>query len=255
MPRTTRTPASTALNRENQRRSRARHREYLDDLQRRIQEYEHRDAQATREMQHVARALAVENTILREMLIAKGVRREEVDARISGQVAFNANKVSAIEGPMSSENDSAPCEEARDFVNNPPEAPRAAASTRQDVGASSISPLQQQALRHELQQLDAVQSQQDQIVSWAHSYTGEPCEDSALSHAKSTGPGRCQPPDIVQVTSITPNHMPCLEAATILAQLRGHLDSREARAALGCAERRDCLIRNTDLLQLVDQMT
>ncbi|RGP58846.1 hypothetical protein FLONG3_11357, partial [Fusarium longipes] len=82
MPRKARTPESLALNRENQRRSRARQRELLDDLQSRVREYERRDAQATFEMQRVARVVAGENAALRGLLAAKGVAAEEVEAHL-----------------------------------------------------------------------------------------------------------------------------------------------------------------------------
>ncbi|KAK2131899.1 hypothetical protein NOF04DRAFT_1356732 [Fusarium oxysporum II5] len=82
MPRKTRTPESLALNRENQRRSRARQRELLDDLQNRVREFERRDGQATLEMQRVARAVAGENAALRGLLAAKGVSIEEVEAHV-----------------------------------------------------------------------------------------------------------------------------------------------------------------------------
>ncbi|KAI6772795.1 hypothetical protein HG530_003753 [Fusarium avenaceum] len=82
MPRKTRTPESLALNRENQRRSRARQRELVDELQTRVREYERRDGQATLEMQRVARAVAGENAALRGLLAAKGVLAEEVEAHV-----------------------------------------------------------------------------------------------------------------------------------------------------------------------------
>lgn len=90
MPRKERTPASLELNRENQRRSRARHRDFINDLQRRVQEYEERDAQASAEMQRVARVVAEENAFLRELLAVKGVERDEIqgflDARRAQQM-------------------------------------------------------------------------------------------------------------------------------------------------------------------------
>jgi hypothetical protein len=46
-----------------------------------------------------------------------------------------------------------------------------------------------------------------------------------------------------------------MEAATILAQIRGHSDVSNARASLGCATNDNCMVRNTDLLNLMDEMT
>lgn len=62
-------------------------------------------------------------------------------------------------------------------------------------------------------------------------------------------------PEPPQGRLLTSNGMPCLEAAIILAQLRGHPDSKLARAELGCAEGSDCVVQNTDVLQIMDEMT
>lgn len=103
MPRKERTPASLELNRENQRRSRARHRDFINDLQRRVQEYEERDAQASAEMQRVARVVAEDNAFLRELLAIKGVERDEIqgflDARRAQQmVSSRSVEASPVHG-------------------------------------------------------------------------------------------------------------------------------------------------------------
>jgi hypothetical protein len=59
--------------RDNQRRSRARHREYVDALRARLARHEREGAQATAEMQRAARAVARENALLRALLAARGV--------------------------------------------------------------------------------------------------------------------------------------------------------------------------------------
>ncbi|KAJ9130443.1 hypothetical protein NKR23_g12204 [Pleurostoma richardsiae] len=88
MPRKHKTSASSIQNRDNQRRSRARHREFVEDLRRRLQEYERRGFEATLEMQQAARAIALENERLRELLARHGVPRDEVNAYLlaSGSV-------------------------------------------------------------------------------------------------------------------------------------------------------------------------
>ena len=44
----------------------------------------------------------------------------------------------------------------------------------------------------------------------------------------------------------------CIEAASILAVLRGHGDSELALQELGCSGSSDCRIRNTNLLEVMD---
>jgi hypothetical protein len=81
-----RTPASSLHNRENQRRSRARHREFVEDLQRRIRDYESRGVQATLQMQKVARDVAAENTALRALLANNGISREEIEVYLASSL-------------------------------------------------------------------------------------------------------------------------------------------------------------------------
>lgn len=71
-------PAAVRI-RDNQRRSRARHKEYVEGLQRKIQEHERRGVEATLEMQQAARNVAVENSRLRILLKYRGVSDEEID--------------------------------------------------------------------------------------------------------------------------------------------------------------------------------
>jgi hypothetical protein len=65
--------------RDNQRRSRARHREYVDALRARLLRHEREGAQASAEVQRAARAVARENALLRALLDAKGVAAGEVE--------------------------------------------------------------------------------------------------------------------------------------------------------------------------------
>ncbi|KAK0368015.1 hypothetical protein CLIM01_14630 [Colletotrichum limetticola] len=75
--------------RDNQRRSRARHKEFVDELQRKVQDYEKRGIQVSLRVQKAARdvafensRLATENTRLRALLVSKGVSNREVDAHL-----------------------------------------------------------------------------------------------------------------------------------------------------------------------------
>ncbi|KAM4066525.1 hypothetical protein HRG_000622 [Hirsutella rhossiliensis] len=74
------TSASAIRIRENQRRSRARRKEYVETMERKVQEYERRGIDATLEMQQAARTVAVENARLRMMLAQMGAGSADVDA-------------------------------------------------------------------------------------------------------------------------------------------------------------------------------
>ncbi|KAG5958051.1 hypothetical protein E4U58_005562 [Claviceps cyperi] len=66
--------------RDNQRRSRARRKEYVENLERKVQEYEKQGVIATLEMQHAARLVALENSRLRLMLARAGATEADIEA-------------------------------------------------------------------------------------------------------------------------------------------------------------------------------
>ena len=66
------------MQRENQRRSRTRQKELVDELRHRLERYERDGVQATSLMQASARVVAAENQCLRDLLASKGVSSDEV---------------------------------------------------------------------------------------------------------------------------------------------------------------------------------
>lgn len=81
--------SSTAARiRNNQRRSSARHREFVDGLKAKVREYERQGVQATLEMRQAARQVALENWRLRSLLASRGVTHEEIDRYL---LAFSPN--------------------------------------------------------------------------------------------------------------------------------------------------------------------
>ena len=70
---------SAARIRENQRRSRARQKDYIHDLEQRVRHFENLGVQASLDLQVAARKVARENAVLWELLRERGVAREEVE--------------------------------------------------------------------------------------------------------------------------------------------------------------------------------
>ncbi|RSL39606.1 hypothetical protein CEP53_013933 [Fusarium sp. AF-6] len=239
MPRKNRTPESLALNRENQRRSRARQRELLEDLQRRVREYESRDGQATLEMQRVARAVAGENAALRSLLAAKGVAADEVEAHLEAVRAGVSSTASVCTPTVNS-----PC--AASPVNI---APRPEACS-QPSGCGSSAVINPDCVPCSQRQLKARSS----ATPTPATLSQQPCKQETDTPTISC----CSQPQLESRDSSRPKPMDkihCMEAATILAQIRGNSDISQARAALGCSSNDNCMVRNTDLLGLMDEMT
>jgi hypothetical protein len=96
---TTRTPPHKAARvRDNQRRSRARHREYVDALRARIARHEREGAQASAELQRAARAVARENVALRGLLLARGVGEEALQRYVKTVAAASRETAVALGG-------------------------------------------------------------------------------------------------------------------------------------------------------------
>jgi hypothetical protein len=69
--------------RENQRRSRARRKDYIRELEAKIRSYEQKGSEASVEVQNAARKVLEENRTLRAMLRAKGVPDQEITAAVN----------------------------------------------------------------------------------------------------------------------------------------------------------------------------
>lgn len=355
MPRKHRTPESLALNRENQRRSRARHRELLEELQGRVRDYERRDAQATLDMQRVAREVAAENAALKGLLAAKGVPPDEVEAhlqaaRMAVQTLPQPQLQPQLQPQIMPLNAREDLSDRRDILPDPPLRqvyydPRLEMSQQQlsrtspfssssitatpsisasipvsrPVSASAsvssraspipiapkplqclqphasvpISPLSNVVPSRHPQHINSRSEFQpvrpsgcggngpslmelDQPVGVPRSQPEpkpagfpqpEPNQEPACCLNPRTGQvSTCQPQPNPHQQAQVPfasnpsasdpsNKMHCVEAATILARLRGYPDDNIALAALGCSDSKNCMVRNTDLLQLMDDMT
>lgn len=79
----TRPTASNRI-RDNQRRSRAKRKEYIEELEKRVQTFERLGAQAGVELQAAARKVARENCLLRALLGHHGVTRTEIETYLRG---------------------------------------------------------------------------------------------------------------------------------------------------------------------------
>jgi hypothetical protein len=89
--------SSSARIRDNQRRSRNRRKELIDDLQKRVQTYEQNGVTATQDMQRAARKVAQENLRLRSLLAHHGISQEAVDFYLR---SFDTTQVSSDTSPM-----------------------------------------------------------------------------------------------------------------------------------------------------------
>ncbi|KAI1081791.1 hypothetical protein F5B20DRAFT_57640 [Whalleya microplaca] len=221
MPRKIRVPADLVQNRQNQQRSRARRRERIEALERRLRDYERRDAQASAEMQRAARAVAWRNERLMLLLARHGVGRREVEEFLRAE---------ADGGPGQ-------CLEGASTRPELEDEPRVALMAP-GVGIPAIPSSPRRGDR------DAT----GQCGSPSHPPIRGEYEDVPVCDDGAGVSGTRDPTERAHLT-------PCDAAADIIANLQGHGDAAQARTVLGCGSVRDCHVKNTRLFQLMDEST
>lgn len=225
--------------RDNQRTSRARRKALLNDLQRRLDEYERRGVQATLEMQQAARRVAWENARLRALLLEKGVSEMEIEGWLrqgaeGGDGSFTPRRPAMASGGV---------QRAR----NSSSVPGTAMSNKQSTAPLSTSrstPLLKPppAGRHALPN----SSQRPRSVAQSKASASAASQHSISA----TGPS---PAERVTSCCTSATETSCEVAAAILANMQGHGDTSRARAALGCDGPDECTVKNTRVLELLDE--
>lgn len=223
--------------RDNQRRSRARRKELLEDMQRRLSEYERLGVQATLEMQQAARAVAKENERLRLLLSRVGVSDAAVEEFVR------------VGGPV----DDKPAQRRR--------------TSKKTAGSKELPELQQ--TRHQntsrVSSVTALLNEEQPATPACNSrreprFSASPSNDERLpampdkddTETSSAVPLMSHPVD-AQLGHDSGMETPCDVAATILASAQGHEDTSRARVVLGCKGPNACVVKNLRIFDLLDE--
>ncbi|KND93837.1 hypothetical protein TOPH_01446 [Tolypocladium ophioglossoides CBS 100239] len=286
------TSASAIRIRENQRRSRARRKEYVEGMERRIQEYERRGVEATLEMQQAARTVAIENARLRAMLSQLGASAADVDAFLqTSQDQDAAQTLSSVRLRAADQRAGATGLEAEALDSQPPlpEARRGESCCNKSVqsteskgndslgqapmhGAArwSIPPetphyglppwAQRSATPFDKLDVLAAASMQQGCCDGRTQCT-MPASDFGAESPSTVGPSPgAVTPSSNGLQSMSPSdaafaspmEMSCNAAAQIIAEMQGHVDRELAKERLGCNGRDECFVRNTVLFQILE---
>ncbi|KAK1981890.1 hypothetical protein LZ30DRAFT_591735 [Colletotrichum cereale] len=201
--------------RDNQRRSRARHKEFVGELQRKVQEYEKRGIEASLQMQKAARDVAIENSRLRALLASRGVSSDQVDAYLrsfdddpkgSSAIPINTTLAPILSAPIHSTTSSESSRSPHPYDRTSQTPPRPAEPQRhQHHNQRQHQHLQQQQQHHHL-------------------------------------------------PTVSPHEMSCNAAARIIADMQGGSgDDRKTKIALGCRPQDDeCFVKNTSIFRVLD---
>jgi hypothetical protein len=257
-------------NRENQRRSRARRKDYIQELEQRIRAYEVAGVRATAEVQAAARKVAEENTNLRSLLSMCGVddRRTEEFLR-TGNASFVVTENAGCDLKTTFGKEASLTEKANVAMQDcaaaylrPPSATGTA--IRKTVAQYSIAEAPQIATAVSLNSLPQVPAVSHHYTSFENMDRTPPPNSSDISiHAARSSP-TLAPIDLDEPFSDqngqdrvhsfgARDEISCLDAAEIIAGMRGHDDPEEVWPELGCNSSGTCMVKNIAMFQIMDQ--
>ncbi|PYI34528.1 hypothetical protein BP00DRAFT_390141 [Aspergillus indologenus CBS 114.80] len=209
---------------DNQRRSRARRKEYLQDLEQRLRKFELLGVQATQEVQAAGRKLAIENAHLRSLLRLHGVSDQQVQEYLTGQSTHlnpPACRPEAVSEARSPARKCLPSTLGNDGVS--------LQSITSTLAPSSPATHQQRALFD-------VQPLGRELPATIDESRYDSSESSPTSRYQSAG-----------------QSTPCETAAGIIQSMRSYYDARDIRSELGCQSDTNCMVRNMDIFRLLDE--
>lgn len=199
------------------------------------------------DMQRAARAVALENARLKSLLASKGVSEDEVERYLAspGEGCQSRPKQETVRGCCPERRPGGPDVVARDTT---PNSPASSTSTATDPGA--LMCLKRLINEDGPHPFGSLESQLE---------TSPNCAQSIDSRARLETPdSTASTPPAVQTTlpslrsmSLSPHEMSCNAAAEIIAGSHGHGDNSMARTALGCTGVSHCVIRNTQVLEVL----
>lgn len=226
--------------RENQRRSRARRKEYVEGMQRKLQDFETKGVAATLEMQQAARDVAIENSRLKMLLAHSGVGVDAVESFLQSFKGQDAAEAEQYAAKIATAESIASLGRASTVATLFPEhahvdklAVLASASMQQQSGSSSAS-------GHDS---DTTITSDDSTTAPS---TGPVTPCSSHMNAPS--------PSDVDFSSEAPQTMSCDAAAHIIAQMQG-CGFREQASKGGHLEdgqNSDYLIQNSAFLKILE---
>ena len=228
---------SSARVRDNQRRSRARRKEYTLGLEERLRRFESLGVEVTREVQAAGRKVAAENALLRSLLRHHGVLENEVGEYLKSKTS----------------------------PNPPPSvvAPESAGSRLTTaLGDHQVNHLSPQStpfnsgmhdLKHEMNSVgNSFLPPNTVIIKY-----GSPLNDQASS-VDQTPDASSVIPKASEVQHSEGKHnagqaMSCETAARIVSTFRGYPEMQGLRSELGCLSESKCMVKNMDIFEILDK--
>lgn len=224
--------------RDNQRRSRARRKEYIQHLEQRLRTFESQGVVASQEIQQAGRKVAKENFLLRSLLVLRGVTPDEIEAFLKSQAEYTPRvmprSASAISHPVTPQ--------VARYIG-------LGVSQKASDGSSNIWPKEEHIDEGNIPSLGArVEVHADtnghEWSSAQPSTTTLPANmpENTSTLQQSSGERRGKG----DFTS-------CESAVRIIASLRGYSDTHDLRSELGCGTEANCMVKNFSLFEMLDK--
>ena len=244
--------------RENQRRSRTRRKQHMQEMQQRLSEFELRGVEASSMLQATARRVLVENRQLRALLRLKGVPDTETETfLLSGQPLERTHP--GLIPPL----DDLTTGSARDQILDETSLAMVSLPARRELmsrlrGAGIKHPHKGSTSAREsgsagleaAQQFDQTQSSGTQPID---------CDkeaDENLATPVLHGTPELSPACTDNIDNDTPsfdNTTTCMQAAMIIASMNTDMTVEAASAELGCPPVNDCRVDNFKVFQVMDR--
>ncbi|KAJ5797118.1 uncharacterized protein N7518_005658 [Penicillium psychrosexuale] len=234
---------SSARIRENQRRSRTRRKEYIQQLEQRVRSFEKLGIAATQDVQKAGRKVAAENVSLRSLLMTHGVTEKQIEDYLESQRQPTNSTLSQCPLVVSlpSANLHLPTTHSQPLVDY--HHPLASPSSR-ELNTS----------QHPFITLEMTSSPPK---SDAKSRMDTPnSQESSVGRAVELSPVTAEPvpesqhfggdQDTGQFTS-------CMTAASLIESMRNHSDFRDVRSELGCDSESNCMVKNMSIFDILDK--
>lgn len=250
-------PSILLRNRENQRASRARRKGYIEDLEKRVRQYERDGAVATVEIQSAARKVAEENFWLRSLLTQQGIAKDEADDYVE------RNRMHASQGQPVRQGAALQISASRKRKHSEMSARELdAARTLGEIDSPKypvMPPFEaMQSSRTMREPFRDPPTPEDSNESEQENTTSPELPKFQDHHFQSNNHYQYGPESHLMSENYTPNDprqadvTPCEEAAHIIASMRGHKHTDSVRSELGCLPSQRCVVKNVTIFQLGD---
>lgn len=235
--------SSSVRIRDNQRHSRARRKEYIQDLEQRLQKFQTEGIHATREVQEAGRKVAVENSLLRSLLVLHGVSDQRVQEYLRAHTAAISLPTSRSEAVLVAQSHSGQSPRLNtvdsggpspsNYERNDPSPERTATEPTSSTSSSSPVTYQQVAISSQISDGDL--------------------ELSVPFDSPTPDTSTLQPPNRHQDSRQSGQCTPCETAAGIVSSMRSYPDMQDVRSELGCQSSASCMVKNMDIFQLLNE--